>query len=154
MKKTNNETVYFTETQTLHHFWIRLILLFEIIFFATILYRQLILGKLFGPWPVTNTGLVVLSLLFILPVAMLLFLKIQTTVTDREIRYKMVPFGLFRYHIPKSRLKSFSIKTEKKGSPRQVRGIQLTQSNGKQLFLPSKNPEKLLRALQQSSPQK
>ncbi len=112
------------------------------------------MGKLFGPWPVTDTGLILLSLLLTLPVVILLFLKIKTTVTDREIRYKMIPLGLFQYRISKDQLQDFFVQTEKKGSRHEVRGIALTRKNGKRLFLPSKNPEKLLRALQQTIPPK
>ncbi len=76
-------------------------LLFEVIFFSAMIYRQFFLEKPVGPWPVSNTGLIVLSLLLILPVAVLFFVKIRIKVDSREIQYKMIPLGTFKYHLEK-----------------------------------------------------
>ncbi len=141
MKKKREKIIYFNETQPVSRFWIRLLLLFEVIFFSAIIYRQLFLGKPFGPRPVTNTGLVVLSLLLTLPTVVLFFMKIRILVNNREIQYKMLPLGIFKYHIERQKLKRFSVETRKESTAHPVQGLLFQLKGGKHLFLPSKNPE-------------
>ncbi len=148
MKKKEKNTVYFKETQPVSRFWIRLLLLFEVIFFSAMIYRQLFMGRPFGPRPVTDTGLVVLSLLLTLPVVVLFFMKVRIKVDNREIQYKMEPLGIFKYHIEKQKLKSFSLETRKAGSAHPVPGILFQLKDGKTLFLPTKNAEQFYRAVE------
>ena len=148
MKKKKEPIIYFTETQNIQRFWIRIFLLFEIIFFSAIIYRQLFLGKLFGPYPVTNSGLVILSLLLTIPAFVLFFVKIKITVSSKNIRYKMIPSGLFQYRIAREQLKGFSLETKKSYSSHKTAGLQLKLKNGSTLFLPSQKPEQLLEAVQ------
>jgi len=93
MKEKEMKAIYFAETQNIQHFWIRLVLLFEIIVFSGIIYRQLIMGKPFGPYPVTDSGLIILSLLLIIPVVILLFVKIKITVSREGVCYKYGAHG-------------------------------------------------------------
>lgn len=141
MKKKREDTVYFQETQPVNRFWIRLLLLFEVIFFSAIIYRQLFLGKPFGPRPVTDSGLVILSLLLTLPTVVLFFMKIRIRVDSREVQYKMLPLGIFKYHFEKQMISSFSLETKKAGSAHPIHGLLFQLKGGKKLFLPSKNPE-------------
>jgi hypothetical protein len=148
MKKKRKEIIYFNELQTINRFWIRLLLLFEVLFFSAIIYRQVFMGKLFGPWPVTNSGLVVLSLLLLSPTVILYLVKIKTTVTESEIRYKMLPPGLFSYHIQREQVKSISMNLGKDQTQKQKNGVTLSLKSGKILFLPSHDPQSLRDALQ------
>jgi len=93
MKEKEIKTMYFTETQNIQHFWIRLVLLFEIIVFSGIIYRQLIMGKSLGSHPVTNSGLIILSLLLVIPVVILFFVKIKITVSREGVCYKYGAHG-------------------------------------------------------------
>ncbi len=147
-KKKRKNPVYFQETQPVSRFWIRLLLLFEVIFFSAMIYRQLFLQKPVGPWPVTNLGLIVLSLLLTLPVVVLFFVKIRIKVDNREIQYKMVPLGIFKYHIEKQKLKSFSVETKKADSSHPIQGLLFQLRGGKRLFLPSKNPEQFYQSVE------
>jgi len=148
MKKKRDKIIYFNETQPVSRFWIRLLLLFEVIFFSVVIYRQLFLGKPFGPRPVTNTGLVVLSLLLTLPTVVLFFMKIRILVDSREIQYKMVPLGIFKYHIKKQQLKSFSVETKKESTAHPVQGLLFRLKDGKILFLPSNKPRLFYNSVQ------
>ena len=116
MKKKRENTVYFKETQPISRFWTRILLLFETLFFSAIIYRQLFMGKPFGPRPVIDTGLIVLSLLLTLSVVVLFFVKVRIKVDSPNIQHKMVPFGIFKYHIEKQKLKSFSVETKIEGT--------------------------------------
>ncbi len=148
MKEKEIKAIYFTENQNIQHFWIRLVLLFEIIVFSGIIYRQLIMGKPFGSYPVTNSGLIILSLLLIIPVVILFFIKIEITVSRDDICYKMIPLGLFKYKITRRQLKSFSIETKNKGKNNETTGLKLKLKNEKSLFLPSKKPRQMFAAIQ------
>ncbi len=148
MKAKETKTIYFTENQSIQHFWIRLVLLFEIIVFSGIIYRQLIMGKSFSAYPVTNNGLIILSLLLIIPVVFLFFIKIRITVSRDEVCYKMVPAGLFQYRIVRQQLKSFSIETKNAGKSNETSGLKLELKNEKSLFLPSKTPKQMYQAVQ------
>ena len=148
MKEKEITAIYFTETQSIQHFWIRLVLLFEIIVFSGIIYRQLIMGKPFGPHPVTDSGLIILSLLLIIPVVILFFIKIKITVSREGVCYKMVPMGLFKYKITRQQLKSFSIETKNNNKSNETTGLKLELKNEKNLFLPSKKPKQIFQAVQ------
>lgn len=148
MEEKKVRTVYFTENQGVRHFWIRLVLLVETILFSGIIYRQLILGKPFGPYPVTDSGLVVLSLLFVIPVAVLFFVKVKISVSRDGICYKMVPMGLFKYKISREQLKNFSLETKNKNGNVKTNGLKLILKNDKSLFLPSRKPKSLLQAVE------
>ncbi len=148
MKEKEIKTMYFTETQNIQHFWIRLVLLFEIIVFSGIIYRQLIMGKSLGSHPVTNSGLIILSLLLVIPVVILFFVKIKITVSREGVCYKMVPMGLFEYKITRQQLKNFSIETKNNNKSNETTGLKLELKNEKNLFLPSKKPKQMLQAVQ------
>jgi hypothetical protein len=148
MKERVPKVVYYTETQNIQHFWIRLILLFEIIVFSGIIYRQLVMEKPFGPYPVTDSGLIILSLLMIIPVVILFFIKIKITVSREEVCYKMLPLGLFQYRIARQQLMSFSIETKNAGKSNETSGLKLELKNEKNLFLPSKKPKQMHQAVQ------
>ncbi len=148
MKEKALKAIYFTETQNIKRFWIRLVLLFESILFSGIIYRQLIMGKSFGAYPVTDNGLIILSLLLIIPVVVLFFIKIKVTVNREEVCYKMIPMGLFQYRIAHQQLKSFSIETKNVGKSNETSGLKLMLKNEKSLFLPSKKPKQMFQAVQ------
>ena len=148
MKEKGSKVIYHTETQSIQYFWIRLILLFEIIVFSGIIYRQLIMGKPFGPYPVTDSGLIILSLLLVLPVVILFFIRIKITVSREEVCYKMVPLGLFKYKISRQQMKNFSIETKNAGKSNETSGLKLILRNEKSLFLPSKKPKQMFLAVQ------
>ncbi len=149
MKEKVQKSMYFTETQNIQHFWIRLVLIFEIIVFSGIIYRQLIMGKPFGYYPVTNSGLIILSILMTIPVVILFFSKIRITVSREEISYRMLPLGLFQYRIKRQQLKHFSIETRNPGKNNEIYGLKLILKNGKSLFLPSRVPRQMYQAIQQ-----
>jgi hypothetical protein len=143
-KKKIKPVIYFIEQQNIQRFYIRLVLLFEIIFFSGILYRQIIVGKPVGPYPVTNSGLFLLSFLLTLPVIVLFFVRIKIKVTNRGIEYYMIPAGIFRHRITREELKDFNIELSKG----ETTGIKLRLKNGKPLFLPTQKPEKLQQAIE------
>jgi len=147
MKAKETKTIYFTETQNIQHFWIRLVLIFEIIVFSGIIYRQLIMEKPFSPYPVTDSGLIILSLLLVIPVVILFFIKIKITVSREKVCYKMVPMGLFKYKISRQQLKNFSIETKNAGKSNATSGLKMKLKNEKSLFLPSKNPKQMYLAV-------
>jgi len=148
MKAKEIKVIYFAETQSIQHFWIRLVLLFEIIVFSGIIYRQIIMGKPFSSYPVTNNGLIILSLLLVVPVVILFFIKIKITVSREEICYKMIPMGLFQYRVVRQQLKSFAIETKNTGKSNETSGLKLKLKNEGNLFLPSKKPKQMLIAVQ------
>ncbi len=143
-KKNKGTALYFTEKQNIQRFWIRLVLLFEIISFSAVIYRQVVMQKPFGPYPVTDSGLVILSLLLIIPIAVLFFIQINITVSRDEICYKMIPLGLFKYKITPQQLETFSLETKSN----ETIGLKLKLKNKKTLFLPTKKPKQMLAAIQ------
>jgi len=148
MKEKTLIAIYFTEIQNIKHFWIRLVLLFEIFLFSGIIYRQFIMGKPFGAYPVTDNGLIILSLLLIVPVVVLFFIKIKITVSREEVCYKMLPMGLFKYKITRQQLKKFSIETKNNNKSNETTGLKLELKNEKTFFLPSKKPKQMFAAIQ------
>ena len=144
-KKKKQPTIYFTEQQNIQRFYIRLILLFEIIFFSGMLYRQVIEGKPAGPYPITNAGLFMVSVLLTLPVTLLFFIHVKTEVTDRGIEYYLMPAKFFHHRISREELDNFNLE-KRKGK---TTGLYLHLKNGKQLFLPSQHPQKLHQAVDQ-----
>jgi len=61
----------------------------------------------------------------------------------------MLPLGLFQYRIKRQQLKRFSIETRNQGKNNETSGLKLILKNEKSLFLPSKAPRQMYRAIQQ-----
>jgi len=148
-RSTVSKESLFHEIKAIDRGWILFILIVEIFFFAGILFRQMIMGIPFGPLPITNTGLIIIALLFIIPLSSLLLLRLYIQVSWSGIYYYMKPFGGKKHHIKTDTIKKYYIRPPdpSKKKPQKVKGVYIILNTGKLIFLPSRNPSLLINAI-------
>ncbi|MEK9612959.1 MAG: hypothetical protein VW080_03435 [Flavobacteriaceae bacterium] len=82
----------FNEKQRFTQPWIYFILVGMAFLPLYGMYQQFIVGKPFGNNPMSNWGLILFSVGMFLFVALLLSIKLQTVITNQEIRVRFFPF--------------------------------------------------------------
>lgn len=132
------------------------------------IYLQLIEGKPFGNHPLSNTGLVVVTLLVMLVLgfvaALIAFTRLETTITRETIAVRYRPFitkwrritweevaqaGVTRYN-PLGDYGGWGISTSRRGKAFTIRGnygLRLTMKVGKPLMIGTQKPDELARFL-------
>ncbi len=139
---------FFRENMPIRRKWILIILALEILFFATVIYFQIIKGMPFGPYPVTDTGVIIISILFILPIFSLLFIRLHIQINRQGFFYKMSPLERKGHLIESSEIAKYYIRRRgNKKKPGSTKGLYLELVNGKHLFFPSQNTSQLLQAM-------
>jgi hypothetical protein len=167
------ERVYFKEEQKLDVWWMKILVLF--ILLASLgpvyygLYNQLTLGEPWGDKPMSDTGLVILSVSLTVIMMGVLFLvfgsKLTTEVRPDGIYLSFFPFFKNRFY-PKERIEKFMIRkyrpvmeyggygirySVKHGRAYNMSGntgLQLIFTDGKKLLVGTQRPEPLKRAME------
>ena len=170
MGANSSQPEFFREEQGFRSAWLRPVLLgisaLLIVLFGWGLYQQIILHQPWGDRPMSDTGLVVLSIvMFALPFALpFFFLRSKLVVTvDREVvRVSLVPFA--RRSVPITEiaqaqprkcnpLREFGgvgVRWTPNGWAYLVAGdmgVQLLLVNGKRIFVGSQRPDELAAAI-------
>ncbi len=152
-KATENQ-IFFREEMPINRRWIVVALCLEILFFATVIYLQIIKGIPFGPYPTTNTGLIIISILFILPIFALLFIRVHIQIDQSGFFYKMSLLERKGHLIKANAITKYYIRTQdNKKKPMATKGLSIELNSGKQLFFPSKNTSQLLQAMHRMTKQ-
>jgi hypothetical protein len=87
----------FKETQKFTQWWFWLFIV-PIGFLPIIgIYKQLILGKPFGEHPMSDTGLIIFSIIIFSFISLFFFLELKTEINKYEITIKFSPFTNKRY---------------------------------------------------------
>ncbi|NPA35860.1 MAG: hypothetical protein GXO47_03315 [Chlorobi bacterium] len=164
--------VYFKEEQTIDVWWMKFLLLFVLL--ATLvpvyygLFRQLSTGEPWGDKPVSDSGLIILSVALTVIMAGVLFLvfgsKLITKVYPEGIYITLSPFFKNKF-IPKEKIKEFEIRKYRPimeyggyGLRYSVRngkaynmggntGLQLHFTDGEKLLIGTRHPEQLKEAV-------
>jgi len=82
----------FTEKQRFTQWWFWAILLAIGSIFIYGIYKQVILGTTFGDKPMSNVGLLISTLAYLILTLFFLSLKLVTKIDERGIRYYFFPF--------------------------------------------------------------
>lgn len=89
-----NRKKLFQETQRFNQWWIWVILIGINIPFAIGIYTQIIKGESFGDKPMSNLGLVLITVFMVLFVLLFLSFNLKTEVTKDKIYFKFFPFHI------------------------------------------------------------
>lgn len=140
---------FYRESIPLKQKFLWILLTLEILFFATIAYRQMVLNIPFGPWPIKNWGLLLITLLMLLPIAILFFVRLKIQVTTEEMHYRLFPIEYKAKVLVATDIDHFEIS---KSYPKNSRlpkdkGVKITTTSGKSILLPSRNSQALYQAL-------
>lgn len=84
--------IQFTEKQKFTQWWLWLILVGIGIIPIIGLYEQIILKQLFGDNPMSDLGLITFSLFVFMIIALFSIIKLETQITEKEIRMLFFPF--------------------------------------------------------------
>jgi hypothetical protein len=159
--------ILFNEKQKFRQWWIWLVLLAMIGFFAYGLYQQSILKNPFGENLVKDTELIISLLIPLSVVILFLFIRLDTELSETGVSYQFFPFHLRKItvlweDIEKAFVRKYNPVTEYGGwgfrlgifgSGRALNvsgnmGLQLELKNGKRLLLGTRKPDELEKALQ------
>lgn len=80
---------YFKETQGIRKWWIWVPALILLLFFGYALTQQLLFNNPIGDQPMTDTGLILVSILTFLVFAGFLSLRLHTFISNREIKLRL-----------------------------------------------------------------
>lgn len=140
---------FYRESIPLEHKFLWILLILEILFFATIAYRQMVLDIPFGPWPIKNWGLLLITLLMLLPIAILFFVRLKIQVNTQGIRYRLVPIEFKSKLLDAGDIDHFEISKSHPKNSRSPKdkGIKITTTSGKSILLPTRNSQALYQAM-------
>jgi hypothetical protein len=146
--KTNIQSFY-RESIPLKQTVLWLILIAEVLFFATIAYRQMVLNIPFGPWPIKNWGLLLISLLMLLPIGMLFFVRLKIEVNTEGVLYRLVPIEFKSKAILATEIDHFEIRQNKHKHSQQnnERGLSITLKSGNKILIPTRNASAMSQAM-------
>ncbi len=160
----------FKEEQQFEPLLVGLIILLGVVPTASVLgwgiYKQIILGEPWGDNPMSDIGLLLITLftlmLFVGMIMLFLKSKLETEVTKWGVRYRFVPFIPAWKEIPKQYLNSYLIKKftifrgygvrwgldgVKTLNVRGTQGVELHYGKKKRLLIGSQHPNEFLKAL-------
>jgi len=143
------EQSFYKESIPLKHNTLWILLIAEILFFATIAYRQMVLNIPLGPWPIKNWGLLLISFLMLLPIGILFFVRLKIQVNTEGIVYRLVPIEFKSKAISATEIDHFEIHQTKKKDQLQTKenGLSVTLKSGKTVLFPTRNAAALFQAL-------
>ena len=163
---TEHSQIIFKESQSFKQWWVWILVLIGPVFSWYGAYHQLILKKPFGDNPTSDTGMLIIFIVFgILFPVFFLSIKLLTEVRYNGVYIKYFPFHLsFRkiassheVKVYESRIYSamkeyggYGIRFGKKGKAYNVsgnRGIQFELLNGKKILIGTQKPDDFLRAM-------
>lgn len=115
------EKIYFQEEQHLKNYWIWISIFFSglgiVAIFAVLLFRQVKQGEVIGNNPMTDTELIITSILtisvYVLIFLLLRLIRLITIISDQGIQFKYFPFHLKFHEIKKSEIESYDVITYK-----------------------------------------
>lgn len=84
--------IKFNEKQRFAQWWLWLLLLGIASIFVCGIYTQLIMGTAFGDKPMSDSGLVVVSIAYFIFVFCFLSMSLKTTINETGIKYQYFPF--------------------------------------------------------------
>lgn len=90
-----NNQYLFTETQKFRQWWLWIIILSIDIMLLIAVYNQVFLEESLGDKPMSNTGLIVTSIVSILVTGLFLFLKLDTRIDTKGIYVRFFPIRVF-----------------------------------------------------------
>lgn len=82
----------FKEEQKFTQWWLWLFLIALGLFSLIGLYKQIIIGEPFGSKPMSNLGLIIMSIFFFGFIAMFYFMALKTVIDEDEIQIHFFPF--------------------------------------------------------------
>lgn len=159
------QQILFTEKQSVRQWWIWLFLLAINAFFMYGTYRQVIGGQQFGDNPMSNSGLLLYTGIFMLLTVLMYFFQLITHFTKEGIYLKYFPFQqkykAFKWQdIAKAEVRTYQplreywgwgIRYGSKGMAYTLsgnQGLQLTLKDGAQVLIGTNQAEKLTEILQ------
>ncbi len=162
-----SDGVRFREVQRFRQGWIWALLLGILLLFGYGLFQQLIRGEPWGNRPLSNAGLVVITLLLVLFLIWIYQMRLVTEVRDDGLYLQFV-WLTRRRRIPFSEIKSFEARTYSpireyggwgvrygfNGQAYNVsgnRGVQLEFTDGKRLLIGSQRPVELAQAIAEAA---
>lgn len=155
-----NHNLPFLETQRLTIWWVWLLLLSINGFSVYALVQQLGMGKPVGNNPVSDTGLIIIAVSFLLLTAGIAMITLHTKLDDQGVHFKLFPFHLkFRLHkwedIQSAEVRQYKPIAEYGGWGLRMgpggmaynmsgnRGLQLVLKNGKRILIGTQKPEEI-----------
>ena len=161
-----NKEILFSEQQRFKQWWFWLILLGIDTLFILGSYKQIIRGQQFGDKPMSNEGLIIITIIVVLLTVAFALIKLETQVKHDGIYVRFFPFHIsFKYYpwdeISSSFLRKYSPLVEYggwgwryslfgRGKAYNVSGnmgLQLIFNNQKKLLIGTKKPEQLTEVL-------
>ncbi len=148
-KPETREQSFYRESVPLKQNSLWFLLIAEFLFFATIAYRQIVLDIPFGPWPIKNWGLLLISFLLLLPVVILFFVRLKIQVNTGGIVYRLIPIEFKSKAILATEIDHFEIRRSKKKDQQQTKenSLSVTLKSGKTVLFPTRNAVALFQAL-------
>lgn len=99
---------YFEETQYFRQKWLWAIILFFPLFSLYGIYEQILMGNPIGNQPISNSGLLLFSVVIGLGLPILFFnIKLKTRVSDKGLHYRFFPIHLKEHLLSFEEIESF-----------------------------------------------
>lgn len=87
-----SSNIVFKEKQRFTQWWLWALLLVIMLTFVIGIYNQLILGEPYGNEPLSDVGLIVVSIFFFGMIVLLILIRLTTELTETELKMKFYPF--------------------------------------------------------------
>ena len=161
----NNE-ILFSEQQRFKQWWFWLIFLGIDTLFLVGVYKQIIRGQQFGDKPMSNEGLIIITIIVVLLTVAFALIKLETQVKHDGIYVRFFPFRISFKHYPWDSISSSFVRKYRplveyggwgvrfsvfgSGTAYNVSGnigLQLIFTNKKKLLIGTKKPDQLTEVL-------
>ncbi|TVR38481.1 MAG: hypothetical protein EA392_09630 [Cryomorphaceae bacterium] len=158
----------YKETQRLTIWWVWLILLLINAFSAYALVQQMAFGNPVGNNPMSNTGLIIFAVLFLLLTVGFSQITLRTRLNEKGVHVQLFPFHLkyrtfgwekitsteVRQYNPIKEYGGWGLRMGPSGTAYNMkgnRGLQLVLNNGKRILIGTQKPEQINAFLQSRS---
>ncbi len=143
------ESSYFTEKLGFNNRWIFVLLFIELLIYGFVILSRFISGLSVFQLPVSFIGTTSIALIVVLTTLLFFKLKLQVTVTEEGIRYRMMPFERKGHLVKPEEIEKYFIKRagKKRKSPAQKTGLFVALKTGKKLFIQTKHPKQFIKAV-------
>ena len=162
----NESRILFKESQYFRQWWLLTIFLLIFAVFLAGIYQQLIKGIPFGDNPMSDTGLIIATVLYSLVMLLFYRMGLTTLIDDTGIYIRFFPFHLkykffaweeiekayVRTYQPVREYGGWGLKGGSMGLAYNVsgdKGLQLELKNGKKILIGTRQPENLQKLLLQ-----